>query len=183
MKVWFLIALVGMQAVQAASIPGSPDNAAVWESVGRSRFLTSHYKQAAYAFEKALQYQPANAAIHYWLGKTQARWADIADPISAPRHARKARRSLERAVELEPRNPEYLRELFAFYIDSPEWFDGGLERAALLKERLEAASPNPDLYPPDPVVESRREHSGAGWWMRWIVLRTSGTLGRAAEIH
>ncbi len=49
--------------------------------------------------------------------------------LCARRNARKARAHLETAVQLDPGNREFRNELFEFYVDSPEWFDGGLDRA------------------------------------------------------
>jgi len=113
-----------MSAVAGAAASGPPNTeaAAQWESDGRSLFFACEFKQAARAFEKALAEQPDSAVLHFWLGKSYARLAEVSSPLSAPKNARKARRSLEQAVKFDPRNGEYLRELFDFYVDSPEWF-------------------------------------------------------------
>ena len=114
------------------------------------------------AFEKALAGQPDSAVLHYWLGKSYARLAEISSPLSAPKNARKARRSLEQAVEIDPQNDEYLLELFDFYVDSPEWFSGGLEQAAALLERISSRASNAEQWSKQ-LADSRKEHSGAGW--------------------
>ena len=136
----------------------------------------SEFKQATRAFENALAEQPDGADLHYWLGKSYARLAEVTGPLFAPKNARKARRSLEQAVKIEPQNDEYLQELFDFYVDSPEWFSGGLERAAALLERF-----SPGAYGEESRLEqladSRKEHRGARWWMRFAILRTSGAIG------
>jgi tetratricopeptide (TPR) repeat protein len=174
-RYWSVIVLLSAAAGSAAAGPNA-EPVAHWESDGQSLFLDCEFKQAARAFERALAEQPDRAVLHYWLGKSYARLADISGPLYAAKNARKARRSLERAVELDPQNGEYLRELFDFYVDSPEWSSGGLERAAALLERIDPSDPGAE-----PVLrqlaESRKEHSGAGWWMRRAVLRTGDAIG------
>ena len=125
MRHWMAI-LAMSGAVGWASGPRSADIAAQWAEDGRFHFFACEYKQAAHAFEKSVAEQPEDPELRYWLGKSYARLAEVSGPLSASRSARKARRSLERAVQLEPRNEKYLLELFDFYVDSPEWFGGGL---------------------------------------------------------
>ena len=102
--------------------------------------------------------------------------ADISSPLSASKYSRKARLSLERAVELDPRNDEYLRELFDFYLDSPGLSRGGLDRAAALLERI-----SPDEFSADllhvRLADSRKVQNGAGWWMWRALLSVPGAVG------
>jgi tetratricopeptide (TPR) repeat protein len=172
-----LILWIAAAACAAAAGPPSIQGPPPWERRGRALFLACEFKPAARAFEKALKEEPARADLHYWLGKSYARLAEVSGPLSASRNARKARRSLEQAVSMEPRNDEYLRELFEFYLDSPEWFGGGLERAAALLERIRPGASGADALRKQ-LADSRREHSGAVWWMERAVLWTSGTMGR-----
>src|SRR5262245_34005607 len=108
-----------------------------WARVGHKSYEDCEFKSAARAFSKALQYLPKNAHLHHWLGRSYAKMAEIANPLRASKDARNARASLERAVELEPSNHEYLRELFDFYLDSPEWMSGGLDKAAQMVTQIE----------------------------------------------
>jgi hypothetical protein len=101
--------------------------------------------------------------------------------LSAPKNARKARRSLEEAVRIDPQNEEYLRELFDYYVDSPEWSSGASERAAALLERISPEGSGAELLKMQ-LTDSRKDHSGLGWWMRWIVLRPSGTIGSVVPL-
>jgi hypothetical protein len=128
--------------------------AAQSEQEGRSLFLACEFKQAARAFEKASAEQPDSAVLHFWLGKSYARLAEVSSPLSAPKNARKARRSL----------------------DSPEWFSGGLERAAALLERIDPGESGTESRLRQ-LADSRKEHSGAGWWIERAVLWTSGAIG------
>ena len=176
MRYWSLILLVGTGTGWAASLPANTDAASRWERDGRSLFLACEFKQAARAFEKALAAEPASAHLYFWAGKSYARLAEISSPLSAPRNARAAQRGLEQAVAIDPRNEEYLRELFDFYVDSPQWFGGGLERAAALLERIGSEDPGAELRLAH-LADSREEYGGAEWWMRRAALRTAAVAG------
>jgi tetratricopeptide (TPR) repeat protein len=170
-RYWSVILLLGVAAGSADAEAAAP-----WESDGRARFLSCEFKEAAHAFENAVRQQPGRAVLYYWLGKSYARLAEISGPLRAPKNARKARRNLERAVELDPHNDVYLRELFDFYVDSPEWFGGGLARAGALLERIGTGEADAESLVGQ-LADSRKEHSGAGWWMRRAVLRTGFAVG------
>lgn len=176
MRYWSVILFMSAAVGAAALGPPNAEPAAHWGMEGRFLFLAGGFKHAARAFEKALAEQPDSADLHYRLGRSYARLAEVSSPLSAPKNARKARRSLEQAVGMDPQNDEYLRELFEFYVDSPEWFGGGLERAAALLERISHGASGREGRLKQ-LADSRKEHSGAGWWMRQAVLRTSGAIG------
>ena len=147
-----------------------------WNGTADPSSVACGFKRVARVFERALSEQPNNARLYYWLGKSYARLADVSGPLFALRNARRARRNLEEAFQRDPQNHEYLLELFDFYVDSPEWFHGGLERAAALLELIRTA--DSDLEPSlMEIADSRKEHSGPRWWMRRAVLWTSGTIG------
>src|ERR1017187_10573810 len=141
MRYWKVVLLMSAAAGSAASGPRSAEIAAQWARDGQFHFFACEFKQATRSFANALAEQPDSAVLHYWLGKSYSRLAEVSGLLAAPRNARKARRSLEQAVKMEPQNDEYVLELFDFYVDSPEWFGGGLERAATLLERISPGSP------------------------------------------
>jgi tetratricopeptide (TPR) repeat protein len=170
-RYWSVILLLGAAAGSVYA-----EGAARLESDGRARFVDCEFKKAAHDFENAVAQQPGRAVLYYWLGKSYARLAEISGPLCAPKSARKARRNLERAVELDPHNESYLRELFDFYVDSPEWFGGGLERARALLERIGPGEDGAESLVGE-LADSRKEHSGAGWWMRRAVLWTGFAVG------
>jgi tetratricopeptide (TPR) repeat protein len=176
---WISVLALSVALGGAASGAGNSEVAAQWAEDGRFHFLACEFKQAAHAFENGVAERPEDAELRYWLGKAYARLAELSGPLSAKKNARRAQRSLEQAVKLDPRNEKYLLELFDFYVDSPEWFGGGLERAAALLERM-----GPEAFGAEERMEelaaSRKEHSGVGWWMRLAVLRTSGAVGYLA---
>jgi tetratricopeptide (TPR) repeat protein len=179
-RYWKLALLMSAAAVSAVAATPSAKASAQWEKDGRSFFSQCEYKRAARSFEKAVAQEPDRAVLHFWLGKSYARLADMSSLLTAPANARKARRSLEAAVRIEPQNQEYLLELFDFYVDSPEWFHGGLERAEGLLTRIPSGSTREILA--KEIADSREDHSGTGWWIRMAVLRTSGAAASVVPV-
>ena len=175
MRVLLLLLVSALNAVPATI--AMRDNAD-WAATGRTHYAKCEFKSAARSFTKALQSRPKDAGLHHWLGKSYARMAEVASPLSASRDARKARVSLERAVELEPRNQEFLRELFGFYLDSPEWFSGGLDRAALLVDKIEPQDPGAQTLLRNLLTDARQEYHGPTWRLRQATLLPTGQLGR-----
>jgi len=143
---------------------------------GEALFRECEFKAAAHSFENALTKEPGNARLHFWLGKSYARMAEVSAPFLARRNARKATAHLETAARLDPGNREFLMELFELYVDSPEYFDGGLSRATAMLERL-----GPDdggLGTPSRIVaDARKQYSGPGWALSKGILRVSGAVG------
>jgi tetratricopeptide (TPR) repeat protein len=175
-RYWSVFLFLSAAADAAASGPPNAEAVAQLERDGRSLFVACEFKRAARVFESALSAQPDSAALYYWLGKSYARLAGVSSPLSAPKNARKARRNLEEAVKRDPRNREYLLELFDFYVDSPEWFHGGLQRAVALLVRVRPADSDPEPWLRE-IADSRKEHSGPGWRMQRAVLCTSDANG------
>jgi len=173
--VGLLSSVIGLQAAaRSVVVEGAVD----WAETGRSRFEQCEFKDAARAFTEALQFRPEDAGLHYWLGKSYARMAEVSGPLHAAGNARQARRNLERAVGLEPRNHQYLRELFDFYLDSPQWFGGGLRQAALLVERIAPDDPGQQAFLRVLLSGARQEYRGPDWRLRQATLVPSSEIGR-----
>ena len=147
---------------------------------GEALFRDCEFKAAAHVFEHALTNEPGNARLHFWLGKSYARMAEVSSPLSVRRNARKAQGHLETATRLDPGNREFLMELFELYADSSEYFDGGLSRATAMLERLGSDDGGPGT-PSRILADAREEYSGAGWALRKGILRVSGAVGYLAS--
>jgi tetratricopeptide (TPR) repeat protein len=151
-------------------------SAASLQKNGEALFQQCEFKAAARAFEHALASEPESAQLHFWLGKSYERMADVASPFFARRNARKAQFHLEAAVRRDPGNREFLKEIFDFYVDSPEWFDGGLVRAHQILERLGQDDTETETLNMM-VAQSRKEYSGREWVLGKGILRISGAAG------
>jgi len=79
-------------------------------------------------------------------------------------------------VQLDPENREYLQELFEFYLESPEWFRGGLNRAAALRERV-SQQQSANEHWKEKLAAARREYGGPAWWETKAILCTHGAVG------
>jgi tetratricopeptide (TPR) repeat protein len=161
---WYrsVIPLVFVAAASAA-VTGKVDSQQQWERKGYALFMRCEFKRAAQTFEKGITAYPHSAVLHYWAGKSYARLIDLST-FSTARNARKARHSLEEAVRLDPRNEEYLRELFELYVYFPEFFNHGLDRAADLIESVRPEESREEML--TTIEMSRREHRNPEEWLR-----------------
>jgi hypothetical protein len=143
---------------------------------GEALFRECEFKAAAHSFEHTLTKEPGDARLHFWLGKSYARMAEVSGPFSARKNARRAQAHLETAARLDPGNREFLMELFELYVASPEYFDGGLSRAMAMLERLGPDDGGPGT-PSRIVADARKRFSGADWALEKGILRASGAVG------
>ena len=173
-----LVGLLSYAMGLSAAVKVIPADKSDWAETGRARFAECEFKDAARAFTKALQFRPDDAGLHYWLGKSYARMADESTAFKGAGNARQARNHLVRAVDLEPRNHQYLRELFDFYLASPEWFRGGLQQASLLVERIAPDDPGEQAFLRVLVDGARQEYRGVDWRLRQVTLMPSSEIGR-----
>jgi len=121
-------------AVPAASdtLPGAGDF-----SAGRALYDANDFDGARRAFERALELAPADSEYNHWLGKAYGRMAEESSFLSALTYARRTRRYLERAVELDGENQGALWSLMLYYEEAPGFLGGSDKKAAALKQRLE----------------------------------------------
>lgn len=110
---------------------------------GRAAYARGDYAAAAQAFAAEVASAPNDDVAVYWLGKAYGRQAERAGWFEAMRLARLTRQSLERAVALNPENPEAVRDLARYYDEAPGFLGGDATRAAELRARL-ARLPAPE---------------------------------------
>ena len=70
-------------------------------------------------------------------------------------------------------------ELFEFYVDSPEYYAGGLSRSTAMLERFGPDDGGPGTLSRT-VADARKEYSGPGWALRKGILRVSRAVGYLA---
>ena len=83
MRYGSVILLMSAAVASAASGPPIAEASAQWEKDGRSLFFACEFKRPAHAFEKAVVDQPERAVLHFWLGKSYARLAEVSSPLTA----------------------------------------------------------------------------------------------------
>lgn len=136
-------------------------SAEVHHLLGRCWYMLGDYKKAVAAFERAVQAEPANSVYHDWLGKAWGRRAETSSFLTAPGYANKARRSFEKAVELDPGNLEALSDLFEYYLEAPGILGGGLEKAEALAGRFAKLDPAEYHWALARLAEKRKDFSTA----------------------
>jgi tetratricopeptide (TPR) repeat protein len=114
---------------------------AAWALTGKIHYGLGAFKKAAEALEKAAGGDSRNSSFHLWLGRAYGRRAETSSFLTAPGLASKARRSFERAVELDPRNVEAISDLLEYYLEAPGFLGGGIEKAEALARRIEPVHP------------------------------------------
>ena len=109
---------------------------------GQRAIQAGRYKQAAAWLERAIAVEGTQAAYYLWLGRTYGYQAQHAPSGEQFFLARKVRKSLEKAVELNPDLVEARVDLLAFYLQAPSLLGGSIEKAKL--QAAEIAKRDPD---------------------------------------
>lgn len=108
--------------------------------VGLRAYEAGDYLQAAQVLEAVVGTDPDCARCAHLLGRSYGRLAEQARGVTALGFARKTRDALERAVELDPDDPQALADLIRYYRAAPGFLGGSAEKARLLEERLQRTS-------------------------------------------
>lgn len=91
-------------------------------------YMESDLDDAEDWIEEAVEQDNNNAQAHYWRGRVMGQQASESF-LSALSYAKKAKKSFERAVSLEPDSVEYQIGLFRFHVNAPGIAGGDLEIA------------------------------------------------------
>jgi cytochrome c-type biogenesis protein CcmH/NrfG len=98
-------------------------------AAGRAAMERNQVEAAVAAFEKAVALSPKDAELHYLLGSAVGRQAQKANPLKMPALAKKAKASLDRAVQLDPRHFNARFALITYYLAAPGFLGGGEDKA------------------------------------------------------
>ena len=109
--------------------------------IGRNYYESGEFKQAIFHFQRAIKSSPDDARSFYWLGKSYETLAFIDGPVMGGNASSKARKALERAVQLAPENREYRDELFGFLINA-EYARNALREAEDILQTVNESDPD-----------------------------------------
>jgi tetratricopeptide (TPR) repeat protein len=109
---------------------------------GQSELQARRYQQAAAWLERAIEFDGTQANYHLWLGRTYGYQAQQAPSSEQFFLARKVRKCLEKAVELNPDLVEARVDLISFYLQAPSLLGGSIDKAKL--QAAEIAKRDPD---------------------------------------
>jgi tetratricopeptide (TPR) repeat protein len=157
-------------------------NGPEWELAGKSHYMKGDFKRAGEAFQKAVAADPGRSEYHLWLGRALGRRAETSSPFTAPGLASKARRSFERAVEVNPRNVEAVADLFEYYMEAPGFLGGGLDKAAALAQRVRELEPSEYWLLQARLAEKRKEWATAEQHLRRAIDLAPKQAGRVVDL-
>ena len=121
--------------------PATPAELRNQFEIGRNYYESGEFKQAIFHFQSAIKSSPDDARSYFWLGKSYETLALIDGPILGGNGSSKARKALERAVQLAPENREYRDELFDFLINA-EYSRNALSEAEHILQTVSESDPD-----------------------------------------
>ena len=89
-------------------------------------------------FSSAIAKSPNTSRYHHWLAKSYGELAEISGWLKAMRLAKDSKKSLKRAVQLDPENIDALTDLMKYYQEAPIFIGGSNKKAKEISIRLEA---------------------------------------------
>lgn len=160
----------------------SGKDAAIYFLIGQDYYMLQDFDKAQEAFLKSIELEPRTSAYHLWLGRALGRRAETSSPFRAPGYAVKARRSFERAVELDPNDLEALGDLFEYYLAAPGFVGGGIAKAVALSGRIAALDPAEGAYTRYRLAEKRKNYVEAEKELRRASELAPAQLGRKIDL-
>lgn len=121
------LCLVVLTLVLSSSLFAATD--AELAAAGKVAFRNLDFEKSISLFEKAIAMKPTVAEYHYLLGGAYGRQAQKAGLFGAAGLAKKAKASLERAVQLDPNYLDARLALVDFYMVAPGIVGGSEEKA------------------------------------------------------
>ena len=106
-----------------------PQNGEVQLLLSKSYLEMGQYDAAIVCAERAVSTNPNNSVYHEWLGRAFGEKADHVGPFSGMSLARKTRKELAAAVELDSRNFSAYQALIEFDCSAPGIVGGGEDKA------------------------------------------------------
>lgn len=144
-------------ASMQAKLEKSPSDAAAHNYLCRAYFSVEDWDNAISACEKAVSLDPGNSNYHLWLGRSYGEKADHVGPFSAASLARKLRKQLETAVQLNPANVDARVDLAEFYTEAPGILGGGDDKVRGQAEALAKLAPAKAHYVLGRLAEKQKD--------------------------
>ncbi|MBI4876038.1 MAG: tetratricopeptide repeat protein [Acidobacteria bacterium] len=163
-------------------LPLASMDGARWELIGKNYFMKGDFKPASEAFEKAVAADPNRSDCHLWLGRAYGRRAETSSFVTAPGLASKARRSFEKAVEIDPHNREAMSDLFEYYVQAPGFLGGGMDKAGALARKMRQLDPAEYHSLEASLAEKRKEWGTAEQQLRRAVDLAPQQAGRIVDL-
>jgi tetratricopeptide (TPR) repeat protein len=118
-----------------------PKSAAAAFYLGRIQLELKQPTEAVRWLEKAADLDRDNSDLHRWLARAYGVAASQANQVAQERYARDAKAELDKAVRLDPKNLRAREDLVNYYLHSPEFLGGSVERARGEAEEMRKIDP------------------------------------------
>ncbi len=119
------------------------------------------YQGAIGILEGILEKDPDNADVHYWLGGAFGLRAANGPLLKKGSSAKKCKRHLERAIELDPDHLDARKTLMEYYLQAPGIMGGSKEKALGQAEEILARDPMGGTQAIARVWEARKQYGRA----------------------
>jgi len=144
--------------------------------------MLGDFKRSVEYFGKATTISPENSEYMDWLGRAYGRRAEMANILSAPGYATKARAAFEAAVRLDPKNSEALSDLFDYYLNAPGFMGGGFEKATDVADKIAAIDPPEGYHVKAQLAQHRKEYGDAEEALRRAVAVAPHEVGHMINL-
>ncbi|MCK5148567.1 tetratricopeptide repeat protein [bacterium] len=114
----------------------NPDDAESVYYLGRIYFAEEDHKKAVKFLEKAVELDNDSSRNHYQLAMAYAERAGTAGAFKKIGFAKKMKKTIIKAVDLDPENMPARITLFQFYLQAPGMFGGSTEKAMIQLEEI-----------------------------------------------
>jgi len=101
----------------------------------------------------------------------------MANILSAPGLAMKARTAFESAVRLDPKNSDALSDLFDYYLSAPGFMGGGYEKAKDVADKIATVDPPEGFSVKARLAQHRKEYGDAEAALRKAVASAPHEVG------
>jgi tetratricopeptide (TPR) repeat protein len=129
------------QALLRAETAKTPQRAILYYWLGRCAYELQDNDKAVNNAERAVELEPKVASYHHFLARAYGHKAEFANWFSGLSLARKASHEFLEAVQIDPNNVRFQRDLISYYIRAPGIAGGGEEKADAQIEQLSAIDP------------------------------------------
>ncbi len=161
--------------------PQEKDTAALF-LIGQNYFMMGDAQHAVEFFLKAADAEPASSVYSHWLGRAYARQAESAGMLDGLSLAPKARKNLERAVQLDPKNLGAMGDLFEYYLEAPAFIGGGLDKAIRIADRIAGQDQAEGHYAQSRIEEKRKDFGRAEDHLRRAMELEPRKVGRIIDL-
>jgi tetratricopeptide (TPR) repeat protein len=159
----------------------SPDSA-VNNLIGRDYYMMGDFKKAIDYFQRAVNSDPESSDNALWLGRAWGRRAETSNPIFAPGYATKARQWMEKAVQMNDKNPDALSDLFDYYLEAPGFLGGGYDKAQAIARKISDVDPAEGYFARARLAEKKNEYGAAEEQLRHAVELAPRQVGRVLDL-